>query len=745
MREYRLVVDPDGTVRSCDSLAERRAVFGFERVTFYKLQAGVTVLAQRPDWAVRASPRQALLSGRVFEGVEVAQSVEFFVGASAGYTRRIKLRNAGTSPLTLRLLDVSDPTASQLGEPSAKWGALGVNAFSRGSHVAMDEISDLPSARVVGSMPPPKKVFMTTERARVRDVVAAGDLGDPTAGMSGQVMVAAMHEFELQPSEAREVTYASIYNPSKLEEALSDFGRLQGGSAKAPRRDGAHIAASSPAVTDASAWAFASLEGARYECGTLDLAESLRGLTYADKVAAAVAIDSMKKAVRKDGALPHGADPAAPGLLETAVSLQAVAAYLLLSRDKKLSRTLYPFVKKLASFLMAESKDFSFRPARDRPQGWRRALGPGYPAGEIPEISLAASGGLEGAAQVARQVSRSDDSGRFRERAEMVAETVRRRLLDERGALSLCLEPSGRLRTDETADMAVAAYRRAFRASAEQAAAHRLLEKDFETPYGPRTVPTSNRLYFNPSYGQGQLGGFWTRAALAHAVLCYRVGMAGIGSLSLERTARLAVEEIVRLGGSPGTFPMWVDVEAKEARGEWGDTVSAARFIEGVIEGEVGVQCGPGGVSVNPPASSGMKWVLVHDVWLGETATIFVGRGGGKARAFAAGARLEVASGERYLKAELLEVLARGVHAVSLHGPGQVVCVGNSSASPVKASVALVPKAAELARRLTTPMEEYDPQSGTWTKVGTLRVLPTMPLEVALGPGDWKALRISTT
>ncbi len=655
----------------------------------------------------------------------------------------MKLKNAGTSQLALRLIEVLDPTASQLGEVSMKWGALGVNAFNRGSHVAMDEISDLQSARVVGSLPSPKKLFMTTDRARVRDLVNAGELGDSTAGMSGQVIIVTLHELDLAPSETKEVTFVSIYNPAKLEEALSDFGRLQG-DWKPPRREGSLIAASSPSLTEAAAWAAASLESARYESDGLDLVESLKALAFVDREGAASVIEGLRRLLRKDGSMPHSSDQKEPGVLESAVLLQAVSAYLLMARDKKVSRSLYPLVKKLATFLMASSKEYSLKTDPALPQGWRRSLGRGYPAGEIPEISLAAVGGLTGAAQVARQVAKADDAGRFRERAEMLAEMVRKRLVDERGFLSLCLDPSGRLRSDETIDMAVAAYRHGFLASAEQAAAHRLLEKDFETPYGPRTVPNSNRLYFNPSYGQGQLGGFWTRAALAHVLVCYRVGLAGIGSLSLEKVAKLAVEDSVRLGGSPGEFPLWVDVEGRELHGERSDPVAAARLVEALLEGELGLEIGAVTVSVSPPNSSGLKWVLASDVWAGEPVTVFIGRGGGKTHAFASGPRLEVRQGERFAKAELLDLPVRGLHAVSLHGPGQAICVGNSSAAPLRASVSFAPRAAELSKRLSTPLEEYDRASGSWAKVSSLRVFPTMTFDVALGPGEWKAFRVST-
>jgi hypothetical protein len=607
----------------------------------------------------------------------------------------------------------------------------------------MDEISDLPSARVVGSVPSPKKLFMTTEKARVRDLISAGELGDPTAGMSGQVIILAFHELDLAPSETKDVTFVSIYNPAKLEEALSDFGRIQA-DWKAPRQRGPLIATSSPSLTESAAWAVAVLESARHVSDGLDRLESLKALSFVDREGALSVIEDARRLLRKDGSMPHSSDPTEPGTLESAVLLQAVSAHLLLARDKKLTRSLYPLVKKLASFLMASSKEYMLRTSPSLPQGWRRLLGHGYPTGEIPEVSLAAAGGLAGAAQVARQVTKADDAGRFRERAEMLAEMVRKRLVDGQGFLSLCLDPSGRLRGDESIDMAVAAYRHGFLASAEQAAVHRLLEKDFETPYGPRTVPNSNRLYFNTTYGQGQLGGFWTRAALAHALLCYRVGLAGIGSLSLEKIAKLAVEDSVRLGGSPGEFPYWVDVEGREAHGEDSDPAAAARLVEGFLEGELGLEFAAGTVSFSPPPSSSLKWILASEVCAGEPVTVFVGRGGGKAHVFASGSHLEVKHGVRFAKAELLEMSVRGLHAVSLHGPGQTVCLGNSSTVPARASVSFAPRALELSKRLSTPLEEYDRASGSWTKVSTLRVFPTMTFEVTLGPGEWKAFRVST-
>ncbi len=743
MRGCRVLVDADGSVRSFYSLKEGRALFGFEQVWFYKVQAGIVVHAQRPDWLFRLSPRSAQLSGKVFESVEVAQSVEFQRSQSLGYVRRIRLRNGGQGLLRLRVVELLDPTAAHFGDTSFRWGSLGVNAFNRESHVAMDEVSDPPSARVVGSAPAPSKLYMTTDRSRAQALLSSGELPESTAGMSGQVLVLSCHDVEVAPGESKEITLASIYNPGKLEDALSDFGRLQAGEKQTlPPRP--VIACSEQAVTESAAWASSAVEGGAYAKDALERHEVLRVLTYIDPTSARQLMAEAKLALRRDGSLPHSMDASSAGILETSVFLQAAATHLAIAEDKKLSRAWYPLVKKLAGYLLAQSKDFSVQTDPALPQGWRRHLGRGYPTGEIPEVTLAVAAGLSAASQVARAVSRSEDAGKFRERSEMISEQVRKKLLDDRGFLSLCRDSAGRLKTDETIDMAVAAYRHPFLSSAEQAAAHRLLEKDFDTPYGPRCVPTTNQVYFNRAYGRGQLGGVWTRAVLAHAVVCYRAGLSGIGSLVLGKVARLVTEDAPRLGWSPGEFPQWVDVESGEAHGEDTDAVAASRFLEALLEGELGLPAGAERASFSPASSSSLGWLMVSDLWVGDPLSAFLGRAGGKPHLFFCGGKADSKLGTKFAKSERVEVPLRGVYGVSFHTPGQVVCLGNSTSSQARFTVSISPRAAELSKRLSTPLEVYEPARGSWTKTGSLRVSPTMSFEVSLEPNEWKVFRVST-
>lgn len=737
-----LSIDPSGAVRSFGSLAERRALFGYEQVWVFKLQAGVVVQAQRPDWGVRVTPRSAQLAGRLWDGAEMSQSFEFHRGASMGYIRRVKLRNGGQSQLKLRIVGLSDPTAAQLGD-QATWGSIGVNAFNRGSHVAMDEVSDPPSARVVGVVSTPAKFYMTTDRLRAQDLVSTGDSPEPTAGMSGQVLIVSSVDFELAPGESKEVVLASIYNPAKLEDALADFARVATDTVR-PAQKGPRFASSSPQLAEAAAWATSVLEGATYQEDALDRFECLIGLNYSLPGSARLLAEGARRAMRKDGSVPHSMDQTQAGALETSLLLNGMASHLVIAQDKKVARTFYPLVKQLAGYLLSISKEFSVEVPPTLPQGWRRRVRTGYPTGEVPEVTLAVSAALLGASRAARLLGKSEDAGKFRERSEMVADRAQKSLVDERGYFSLCLDSSGKLRLDETIDMAITSFRHPSATSPSQASCHRLLEKDFETPYGPRVVPTSNRVYFSRTYGQGQLGGYWTRAALAHSIVCYRSGLPGIGSLGLKRVAKLVVEDVVKLGGSPGEFPFWVDPEGGEVSKEGSDAVAASRYIESLVECELGLALSEHGPSFAPPDASSVAWLLASEFWAGEPTTAFVGRTGGKAHLFLCSTNASASHGMKFAKAEVLEQTLRGVHAVSFYEPGQLICVGNSSAAPARGTVTFSPKAPELSRQLSVPLEAYDPYKGSWSKSSSLRVGPTMSFEVQLAPEEWRAYRVSS-
>ena len=185
---------------------------------------------------------------------------------------------------------------------------------------------------------------MTTSASRALEVVSSGELPEGTAGMSGQVMVAGSHQFELSGGESREVAYASIYSPGKLEDALAEFGRIQSGE-KPAARSLPLLACSERAVTEAAEWALTSMEAGAYTVDALDMYEALPGLSRVDPQLAQKVIGQARSALRKDGYLGHSLDPSKQGPLETALFLRGLAIHLLSSQDHRLARAHYPTVK----------------------------------------------------------------------------------------------------------------------------------------------------------------------------------------------------------------------------------------------------------------------------------------------------------------------------------------------------------------------------------------------------------------
>jgi hypothetical protein len=322
-------------------------------------------------------------------------------------------------------------------------------------------------------------------------------------------------------------------------------------------------------------------------------------------------------------------------------------------------------------------------------------------------------------------------------------EAVKKRGVDERGFLALCLD-GDRLRSDETVDQAIACYRHPLADALGSHVIRRLLEKDFESGWGPRTVPTSNNIYFNPIYGDGQLGGYWTRAALAHAVADYCAGLAGIGSVELESISKLPLVEAEKLGGGPGDFPYWVDLHKREAHGQGSDPVAAARYLEALVRGELGLEASSVGLAFNPSPSSRLRWLLTAGVYLGETTSIFLGRTGGRAYIFAGRPDCRTDRGWNFSKAEAAQADDSRVSAVSFSNPGQTICVGNKSETAVKSRVSFKPRDPTLSKHLSVELLKLDGSSGAWVKVSPIRVLSPMSFEVALGPSEWAAFRIST-
>lgn len=760
-REVRAKVEPDGSSSWVQSAASSRLIFGREAVEVFKVQSGVKIGVRAADYALRATPTSVSLSPRDRENVQAAHSFRLLVGDCVGSVRSVRISNVGDEVAKVRVLTLHDPTSLNYRRERDAPGEIGVNAFNRQDEVVMDDVGDTTGVRVVGFTPRPSVIYMTKDKARAAELLAQGELPESSLGMSGSVILLTQHDLSVPPGGSAEVRSFSVYHPSSLESALNSSALARGDRA-AEEAVGVRFASSSPSLNFSFEWAKAALFAIE---GEPDRAEGLwsgvalalvRG-AYFEKLA-----ESVKRTLRRDGTLPYCDSGPGPvradrsGPVETSLYLVAFCAYLAArAKDRKLAKRWYPHLRKVADGLAGALKGGLVPSSVESPDGWRRRLRAGFPTGYTAEANLLATRALRDASTVASLAGRGSDSARFRELSVRLRGAVGQRLRDsESGVLALNVDGRGVVHREVTVDQAVGLSYLSLDENLSSSVIHRLLEKDFETGYGPRTVPGSNNLYFSQSYADGQLGGYWTRAALSHALLAYFTGYPGTGSMQLEKIARLVSSDSERLGGVPGEFPYWIDTERRQVAAHGSDPVAAARLVEAVLLGEAGLSLGSFGARFRVPAASQLGWLLLHNLDLGKQGAIFVGRSTG--RVFAVSTFEQESAEERSRSA--LERTARtllrlpefeSLDSAGLEGAvfwdasSSVVCVGNAGSSPFSGSVSVPLRSKSFSTALFAQVEELQQEGGVWSAVERVKLVNRLELKVELRPGSWRAFRVS--
>jgi hypothetical protein len=738
----RLRVEPDSSVSCLHSSRFGKLVFGREAVEIFKVQAGVRIPQKPKDLKLRLSPLS--VEFRSQEPLQVSQTLATFSGASEGYSRRVKVTNRAETSLRLRLLTIHDPTSLNFRRERDPPGEIGVNAFNRGDHVVMDDVGDTTGVRIIGFSPIPSAIYMTKDKQRAVDLIGSGELPDSTAGMSGAILVLTEQEFELQPGASTEFRIAALYHPSSLEVALSEFNSLLAGNERDQRRADPEpvIRSSSPSLNFACAWAGASMHSMEAEADGLERLSSGFGLRMLRPAYFEKQLDAFKQSQRKDGFMPH-ASSNGPGQLETALFLIQACGHLQLKADKKLSKKWYPALRKAGEALRGAAPKGLITTGPSSPDGWRRRLGSGYPTGELSETNIIASRSLSDLATLAYTIGKGTDSAGFKEASLKMIDAVNSTLKDaESGHLALNLDSKGRLHKEVTADQAVALSYNAFDHNLASSIIHRLLEKDFETGFGPRTIPNTNALYYNPSYGDGQLGGFWTRASLAHAMLAYASGYPSIAGLQLEKVSKLVYSECEAMGGVPGEFPYWLDPERKAIGSVGSDPVAASRFIEAVVVGELGLSFTPQGARLRPPDTSRLRWLLVRNLELGAPGCVFIGRTTAQPFKASSYVSVEVEGSKRYQGCERLETAAPLEGLLFWDQVSLLLCLGNQGTGDYAGAVSIPVRGKPISRSLYVDLEEFDQESAGWRRIERKKLLDRIELRIEVKSGSWKAFRV---
>ncbi len=760
--DLRARVEPDGSSSWVHSATARKLLFGREMVEVFKIQAGVKIAVKPPDSLVRATPTTVSHAPRGQEKVQATHSVRLVSGDCAGSARSVKVTNRGDAMAKLRVLTLHDPTSLNFRRERDPPGEIGVNAFNRHDQVVMDDVGDTTGVRVVGFSPRPSIIYMTKDRSRAAELLALGELPESSLGTSGSVILLTQHDFDLPPGATAEVRSISVYHPSSLESALSAAApRPAEAETDAAEGRAVGFASSSASMNFAFEWAKAALFAIE---GEVNLAERLwsgvalsivRGDYFEELV------ESVKQSTRKDGAVRYseaataGEHAERAGPVETSLYLSSVCAYLSArAGEKKLVKKWYPHLKRVGDGLAGMLADGLVHSSSESPDGWRRRLGAGFPTGYTAEVNLLAARGLRDASTIAYLAGKGSDSAMFRELSVRLLNALGEKLRDsESGVLALNVDGRGVVHKEITIDQAVGLSFCSPDQNLASSVVHRLLEKDFETGYGPRTVAGSNNLYFSPSYGEGQLGGYWTRAAISHALLAYLTGYPSIGSAQLEKVARLVHLDVERLGGMPGEIPYWIDTDRRQVVGSGSDPVAASRFVEAVVFGEAGLSLGSQGPRFKIPEASQLKWLLLHDLALGRSGSIFVGRSAGRTavattferKALEDSPRTAVASVASFHFSECERIGGQGGLEGLLFwdGDSTLLCLGNSGGSAYTGVVSVALRSKSFSTVLFARLDELNQETGLWSPVERVKLLSRFETKVELRPNSWRMLRLS--
>jgi hypothetical protein len=581
--------------------------------------------------------------------------------------------------------------------------------------------------------------------------------------MSGSVILLAQHDLDLVPGASAEVRSVSVYHPSSLESALTAAAMHPAEGEDVAGSQGVQFASSNPSMNFAFEWAKAALFAIEGEANTAERLWCGVGLgmvrgDYFERL-----VESIRRTTRKDGMLQYSEAPSGSerkdraGPVETSLYLVGACAYLSArSGDRKLLRRWYPHVRRVGDGLSRLASGGLILASSETPDGWRRRLGAGFPTGYSAEVNLLAIRAFRDASAVAYLAGKGSDSTRFRELSVRLLSSLNERLREsESGDLALNVDSRGVVHKEMTIDGAVGLSYCAPDQSLASSVVHRLLERDFETGFGPRTVPLSNNLYYSPSYGDGQLGGYWTRAAISHASLAFVSGYSAIGSVQLEKVARLVHVDTERMGGMPGEFPYWIDPERRQVMTSGTDPVAAARFIEAVVFGEGGLSNGSQGAKFRVPDASQLKWLFIHGLALGLKGSIFLGRSTG--RAFVAstfeqdapkgssrtdGQGMSIAS-SRFPECERI-ACPPGLEGVHFWDEdSSLVCLGNTGSAAFSGLVSIPSRSKSFASALFAQMEELQQETGLWSKTERVKLLTRLETKVDLKPDSWRMLRLS--
>ncbi|HEV3086969.1 MAG TPA: amylo-alpha-1,6-glucosidase [Candidatus Elarobacter sp.] len=274
---------------------------------------------------------------------------------------------------------------------------------------------------------------------------------------------------------------------------------------------------------------------------------------------------------------------------DTPLHIIAILHHYNATLDDTWLHEVFPLVTKIADYMLSQRDQHGLifcRAAGEDMFGitsWRNII-PLYKLdGAVTEINAEAYFALEATARLAAVVDDRDAWEKYSNEATALREAMLAKLFNkDTNAFVLNYDRDGNYQDNFTADEVFPVLFEVAEPPVRKAILKRLMESDFTTPVGLRTISTADAWYF-PSHGFGLLGGIWPDLTLWFAVALARNGAYHEAAHWLE-----VIYETMEAGAArntvPGQFGEWFDGGSLTNRGMYLSPWTGAKYLWAVAE-----------------------------------------------------------------------------------------------------------------------------------------------------------------
>jgi glycogen debranching enzyme len=279
---------------------------------------------------------------------------------------------------------------------------------------------------------------------------------------------------------------------------------------------------------------------------------------------------------------------------DTPLHIIAILHHYNATLDDEWLRGVFPLVRKITDYLLSQrdANGLIYCKAAGVDMfgitSWRNII-PYYTLdGAVTEINAEAFFAVEAAAMLAAIVDERDDWSRWSADSAALRAAMLGKLFNaDTSAFVLNYDHDGNYQDNFTADEVFPVLFDVADRDVRRSILERLLESDFVTPVGLRTISTADSWYF-PSHGFGLLGGIWPDLTLWFAVALARNGYVAQNVDFLEKIYA-SMEAGAPRNTVPGQFGEWFDGGSLTNRGMYLSPWTGAKYLWAVAETVCGI------------------------------------------------------------------------------------------------------------------------------------------------------------